>query len=91
MHRLSTANTAAAAAPVALIVVAPNAAVATATAPEAASVTVAPNAAVKYLTVPLVDLITINDFFKIRIASFPEEMSAKEYRNFCLQVVELIM
>ena len=70
MHRLSTANTAAAAAPVALIVVAPNAAVATATAPEAASVTVAPNAAVKYLTVPLVDLITINDFSKFGLHHF---------------------
>ena len=37
---------------------------------------------------PLVDLINIVDFFKMRLASFQDEMSAKDYRNFCLVVVE---
>ena len=36
---------------------------------------------------PLVDIINIDDFFKIQLASFPEEMTAEEYQNFCLSVV----
>ena len=38
---------------------------------------------------PLVDLIiNIDDFLKIQLASFLEEMTADKYRNFCLSVVE---
>ena len=51
------------------------------------TIAVAPNAGIKYLTVPIVDLINVDSFFRIRLASFLEEMSAEEYQNFCLQVV----
>ena len=36
----------------------------------------------------LVDLINMDDFFKMRLASFLDEMSAEEYRLFCLKLVE---
>ena len=36
----------------------------------------------------LVDLINIDDFFKMQLASFLDKMSAEEYRLFCLKLVE---